>query len=226
MTEPVLRAEGLRKSYGALVVTADVSLRAEAGHVLGVLGPDGAGKSTLLDLLSGVTAADAGTVWLAGEDVTRLAAAERRRRGVGRTSQVPRPLSATAVFDNVLAAAEAGGGLRGHRAQTAAADALERAGIRRWAGEPAGRLPPLDRRRLELARALATRPRVLLLDGIAGGLTAAEGHILVNTVSRLRADGLAVVWAEDTAPAGADELLHLTGARSPGDDPPVSSSAG
>ncbi|WP_305783157.1 ATP-binding cassette domain-containing protein [Symbioplanes lichenis] len=215
-TEPLLEAEGLRKSFGPRPVVDDVSLSVDAGQVLAVVGGGGAGKSTLLDLLSGAAAPDTGTVWLDGEDVTRLGVDERRRRGVGRTRQVPRPLAGVTVFESVLAAAA---GLRGHRAQAAAAGALERAGIRRCAGEPAGRLPPLDRRRLELARALAAGPRVLLLDGIAGGLTGAEGRILLNTVSRLRSDGLAVVWAGRTAPAAADAWLSLGGAGGPGDGP-------
>jgi branched-chain amino acid transport system ATP-binding protein len=217
VTGPVLVVDGLSRRFGRLVVADDVSFRLDAGRALGVVGPNGAGKSTLLNLISGALRPDAGTVTLAGRDVTPLPAGERCRRGIGRTHQVPRPYTDLTVFENALVAAGAGGGLRGTGAYEAAAAALGRTGLRKYANERAGRLPLLDRKRLELARALATGPSVLLLDEIGGGLTEPELRILVGTVTVLvREEGLAVIWIEHIVHAlveVVDELLCLAAGR-------------
>jgi len=216
VTTPILAVDGLRKRFGPLVVADDVSFRLDAGRALGVVGPNGAGKSTLLNLVSGALRPDAGAVTLAGRDVTSSPAGRRCALGVGRTHQVPRPFVDMTVFENALVAAHAGAGLHGAKAYAAAADALERAGIREHANERAGRLPLLDRKRLELARALATGPRLLLLDEIGGGLTEPELRILVGTVTGLRGDGLGIIWIEHIVHAllaVVDELLCLAGGR-------------
>ena len=213
MTRPLLEVDGLGKRFGSLVVTDDVSFTLDADAALGVVGPNGAGKSTMLNLLSGTVPADRGNVRFQGQDVTALPASERCRLGIGRTYQIPRPFVGMSVFENVLVAATAGAGLRSHAAHTAAVRALDRAGISRVANERAGNLLLLDRKRLELARALATGPRLVLLDEIGGGLTDAELKILVATVQQLRSEGIAVIWIEHIVHAllqVVDRLLCLT----------------
>ena len=211
-TEPLLAVAGLAKRFGRLVVLADVSFAVPAGEVLGVVGPNGAGKSTLLDLVTGAQPADSGTVRYAGEDVTRRPAAARATAGIARTYQVPRPFSRLTVFENALVGATFGGRLSRSDAAAAALGALERTGLAAAANAPAGSLRLLDRKRLELARALAARPRLVLLDEIAGGLTEHELPALVATVAALRADGLAIVWIEHIVHAltsVADRLMCL-----------------
>ncbi|MSW64041.1 MAG: ATP-binding cassette domain-containing protein, partial [Actinobacteria bacterium] len=185
MTAPLLEVTGVGKRFGKLTVLEDVSFSLAPGEALGVVGPNGAGKSTLLNVVAGVLPADGGRVVLDGTDVTRTDAAARCRGGIGRSYQVPRPFGGMTVFENALVAASFGAGLRGRAAADAAFAALVTAGLDRQADTPAGTLRLLDRKRLELARALATGPRLVLLDEIAGGLTEAEGPALVETVRQL-----------------------------------------
>ncbi|WP_250001753.1 ABC transporter ATP-binding protein [Actinoplanes sp. M2I2] len=213
---PVLAVAGLRHSFGSLVVADDITFDLEGGRALGIVGPNGAGKSTLLNLISGTLRPSSGTVLLDGRDISRWPADRRCRLGIGRTYQVPRPFAELTVFENALVAASAGAGLRGSAAYDAAAGALDRTGLRRHANEGAGRLPLLDRKRLELARALATGPRLLLLDEIGGGLTEPELRELVATVTGLRGAGLAVIWIEHIVHAlleVVDEMLCLAAGR-------------
>jgi branched-chain amino acid transport system ATP-binding protein len=196
VTEPVLAAEGVGKRFGALVVLDGVALSVAPGEPVGIVGPNGAGKTTLLDVLAGAQRPEAGTITLRGRDVTRLGAAARCTLGVGRTHQVPRPFTDMTAFENVLVGATTGGGLRGGEARERALEALETAGLLPLANRRAATLGLLDRKRLELARALATGPAVLLLDEVAGGLTDEETHELVATVQELEASGLAIVWIE------------------------------
>jgi branched-chain amino acid transport system ATP-binding protein len=192
----VLEVGDITKSYGSLVVLSDVSLAVGAGEVVGVVGPNGAGKTTLLDLLTGTARCDAGYVRLLGADVTRLRPSLRARRGLGRTFQVPRPLGALTVFENALVGARRAARLRGQHAYDAAYQALVMADMARLANTQAASLRLLDRKRLELARALAARPRVLLLDEIAGGLSDPETEQLMATIRRVHAEGTAIVWVE------------------------------
>ena len=193
---PVLEAVGLSKRYGALHVIDDLSFALEAGEALGVVGPNGAGKTTTLNLLAGEVAPTAGTVRYAGSDVTSLPAHRRCRLGLGRTSQIPRPFAGLTVFENVIVGSAFGGRQRRAAATDAAVDALRRAGLLSKANVRAGSLTLLDRKRLELARALATRPQVLLLDEIAGGLTEGEVLDLVDTVKAIHHGGASIVWIE------------------------------
>lgn len=195
---PAAAIEGtfLSKRFGALQVLKSVNLSVAAGEILGVVGPNGAGKTTLFGVLAGALRPTEGRVLLEGRDVTAASAARRCRLGIARTHQVPRPFLGMSVFENVLAAAAFGGGLAGPAAQQGAADALRRSGLGVHADRPAASLGLLDRKRLELARALATRPRVILLDEIGGGLTEAELDILVALIGDLKEDGMAVVWIE------------------------------
>jgi branched-chain amino acid transport system ATP-binding protein len=193
---PALEVSDVAKSYGSLAVLTSVSLKVAVGEAVGIVGPNGAGKTTLLDLLTGTSRCDAGQVWLAGQDVTRLPPPLRARKGLGRTFQVPRPLGDLTVFENALVGAMRAAGLRGRQAYAAGYEALESAGLARQANTKAGSLRLLDRKRLELARALAMRPRVLLLDEIAAGLSDPETEVLIGTIRAVNADGTTIVWVE------------------------------
>ena len=192
---PLLVLEDIRKAFGSVVVADRINLRVGHGETVGIVGPNGAGKTSLLNLCTGNLAADGGRILVAGEDVTDLPAYARARRGVGRTYQVPRPFAGMTVFENVLL-----GAINGSRGTMDATEvsvaALEATDLIGRANVLAGALPLLDRKRLELARALATRPRLLLLDEIAGGLTELEVERLVATIQDLKADGLTIVWIE------------------------------
>ena len=192
----ILAAEGVSKRFGALRVLEQVDFAVAAGEAVGIVGPNGAGKTTLLNVLAGAYAASAGTVRFRGANVTSSGAAERCRLGLARSHQVPRPFGGMTVFENTLVAASAGGGLRGANACERALDSLELCGMLRLANRRAESLGLLDRKRLELARALATGPTVLLLDEIGGGLTDAEADELVGAILGLRERGIALVWIE------------------------------
>jgi len=214
---PLLEVTGLTKRFGRLLVVDGLTFEVAPGEALGVVGPNGAGKSTMLDLVSGVLAADAGTVRFAGRDLTAAGAAERCRAGIGRSYQIPRPFGEMTVFENALVAATFGAQRRLRDGYAPAAEALDRVGLLGQANVLAGRLRLLDRKRLELARALATGPRLVLLDEIAGGLTEHEVAVLVDTIRQLLAEGVTVVWIEHVVHAVlavANRLLCLAYGRS------------
>lgn len=196
MTEPILRLEGVSKSYGALKVTDQVSFDVARGEALGIIGPNGAGKSTLFNLITGNVAPDAGRITFMGRDVTRLPAMARVRMGVGRSFQIPQPFEGLTVFENLLVAAAFGQGRSERAVVDDCAAILEATELMRRANLPAGGLSLLERKRLELARALATGPELLLLDEIAGGLTEGECTALVATIRAIHARGVTIVWIE------------------------------
>ncbi len=194
--DPLLDARGLHKRFNALVVLDGVDFAVRANEAVGVVGPNGAGKTTLLNVLVGAHALTAGEVRFRGEDVTALPTAERCRRGLARTHQIPRPFSGMTVFENVLTAAFHGGELGRDAAYARAAQALTTTGMTSIANRRAETLGLIDRKRLELARALATGPSALLLDEIGGGLTDAEANELVDVILELKRSGVAIVWIE------------------------------
>jgi branched-chain amino acid transport system ATP-binding protein len=194
--QPVLEAAGLRRTFGALAALDGVDFALGAGDAVGIVGPNGAGKTTLLSVLAGTTPPSSGTIRFAGRDVTRLGASRRSRLGIARAHQVPRPFGAMSVFENCLVAASTGGGLRRRAAYARCMEVLELCRLAEVANRRADTLGLLARKRLELARALATGPQVLLLDEIGAGLTDAEAAELVAMIRSLRSGGLAIVWIE------------------------------
>jgi branched-chain amino acid transport system ATP-binding protein len=196
MPDPLLRLAGVSKRFGRVLVADQLDLVVGAGDAVGIVGPNGAGKTSLFGIVSGDVRPDAGEVFLAGRRVTGLDSSVRARLGLGRTYQVPRPFEHMTVLENVLVAAQQGGQRRGRSATVRAVDVLTRTGLLALANRPAGRLTLVQRKRLEIARALGTGPRLLLLDEVAGGLTDPEVTELVAIVRGLRADGLAVIWIE------------------------------
>ena len=193
---PLLAAAGVRKRFGALVVLDDVDFTVAEREAVGVVGPNGAGKTTLLSVLAGAQRPNAGRVLLRGADVTGTGAASRCRLGVGRAHQVPKPFGGMTVFENVFVGATSGGRMRRRDAYRRCTDLLELCGLLDRANRRAESLGLLDRKRLELARALATDPAVLLLDEIGAGLTDEEAVSLVATIGEIRAGGVAIVWIE------------------------------
>jgi branched-chain amino acid transport system ATP-binding protein len=192
----MLEGVEISKSFGAYQVLKSVSVRVTPGEALGIVGPNGAGKTTLFGVLAGALTPTAGTVRLEGVDLTSSKASRRCIMGIGRTHQVPRPFLGMSVFENVLAASAFGGGLAGRAAEDGAAVALRRTGLQAHADRPAATLGLLDRKRLELARALATDPKVILLDEIGGGLTESELVELIELVAELKRSGMTIIWIE------------------------------
>ena len=223
MTSPLLDLEHVTKRFGRVVIAEDLSLAVGPGDTVGIVGPNGAGKTSLFGLISGDLAPNAGEVRFAGRAVTKLDPAARCKLGIGRTYQVPRPFGDMTVFENLLVAAQQGGGLRRKASYTAAVGALERADLSGHANVPAERLGLLQRKRLELARALATQPTLLLLDEVAGGLTDPEVAQLVEIVRSVNADGIAVIWIEHVVralTAVVGRLICLSGGKFVGDGDP------
>ncbi len=193
----LLTIEHLSKSFGVKVID-DLSLSISRGEAIGIIGPNGAGKTTMLNLIAGDLSPDEGRIVFEGSDITSLTSERRCRTGIGRTSQIPRPFEGMTVFENVLVGAAFGGSepRRESDAAAIAADTLDKAGMLGDANTRAGSLPLLKRKRLELARALATDPHVLLLDEIAGGLVEHEVQELIETVRSIHQQGITIVWIE------------------------------
>jgi branched-chain amino acid transport system ATP-binding protein len=205
----LLELDGVTKSFGRVVVADRISLQVGHGGIVGIVGPNGAGKTSLFGLISGDLAPSSGEIRLDGSPITRLDAAARCRLGIGRTYQVPRPFGGMTVFENVLVAAAQGGRLHGRASQEHAAAVLTRTGLAAEANVPAARLGLLQRKRLEMARALACRPRLLLLDEVAGGLTDPEVAQLVQIVKGVQAEGVAVLWIEHVVRALTETVERL-----------------
>ncbi|WP_024538546.1 ABC transporter ATP-binding protein [Comamonas badia] len=193
---PLLELRDVSRRFGALRVVDRLSLQVARGEALGVIGPNGAGKTTLMNLIAGDIPVNSGQVVFDGRDVTALAPQERCRVGIARSYQVPHPFVGLTVYENVLVGAVFGADLSEQAARPHVAQVLERTGLAPKADRVAGALPLLDRKRLELARALATQPRLLLLDEIAGGLTDQEVQELLTTIREIRASGVTIIWIE------------------------------
>ena len=192
----ILSLRNVDKSFGAIVIAKDLSIEVAAGEALGILGPNGAGKTTLLGLITGTLPPDSGTIIFEDRDVTRLPPYRRCRLGIARAFLVPQPCGDMTGFENCAVAAAFGGGVSQKQAQRVSLDILDQCGLADKANRMAGSLTLLDRKRLELARALATSPRLLLLDEVAGGLTDPECRELVTLITNVHATGVAVVWIE------------------------------
>jgi branched-chain amino acid transport system ATP-binding protein len=192
----MLQLNNVSKSFGALVVADAISLSVESGEALGVIGPNGAGKSTLFNLINGNLPVASGSVSFDGKDVTSISPMQRCLAGMGRTFQIPQPFERLTVYENLLVAGAFGSQASENDVAGICADILVETGLIAKANVQASSLTLLERKRLELARALATQPKLLLLDEIAGGLTEAECQQLVATIKRVHARGVAIIWIE------------------------------
>jgi branched-chain amino acid transport system ATP-binding protein len=221
---PLLVLDGVSKSFGRVIAADKLNLVVGEGEAVGIVGPNGAGKSTLFNVITGDLAPDHGSVVFGGTNVTGHPPFRRTRAGMGRTYQVPRPFDHMTVFENVLVGAQQGAGLSGRESWGRVGEVLEATGLLDQANLPAGRLGLLQRKRLEVARAWATSPRLLLLDEVAGGLTRPEVSELVGIVRDVHRSGVAIVWIEHVVQAltsTVDRLLCLAGGRIVADGPPA-----
>ena len=212
----LLALENISKRFGAVVVADDIDLALAEGEALGIIGPNGAGKTTLFGIATGTTAPDNGCVIFAGEDITRLSPERRCRLGLARSFQIPRPFTGMTVFENVVVAAAFGGGESEREVYDRCAGLLDRCRLADKANRRAGGLALLDRKRLEFASALATRPRVLLLDEVAGGLSENECAALVALIKDVRVTGISIIWIEHVVHAllaAVDRLVVLHGGK-------------
>lgn len=192
----ILQLDGLSKSFGAITVAEELSYGLSQGEALGIIGPNGAGKTTMFNLITGTLPADAGRITFQGQDVTRHSAAKRCRAGMARSFQVPQPFSGLSVFENAMIAATQAAGLRGRAAEEKCLAVLAQTALLDKANALAGSLTLLDRKRLELTRALCANPKLLMLDEIAGGLTEAECVSLIQTIKDIHASGVSIIWIE------------------------------
>jgi branched-chain amino acid transport system ATP-binding protein len=192
----IIALHNVSKSFGALKVTQNATFDVPVGQALGIIGPNGAGKSTLFNLITGNIPADKGRIEFLGEDVTKASAMERCLVGVGRSFQIPQPFEKLTVYENLLVAATFGRGASESEVMEDCADILERTELISKANIVASSLSLLERKRLELARAMATHPKLLLLDEIAGGLTEGECQALIATIKDIHARGTTIIWIE------------------------------
>ncbi|WP_299698709.1 ABC transporter ATP-binding protein [uncultured Tateyamaria sp.] len=192
----LLSINGLQKSFGAVKVADDSSFEIAQGEAVGILGPNGAGKTSLFNLITGALSPDAGRIIFQGADITATSAAKRCKIGIARSFQVPQPFGGMTVYENALVGAMQGAGLSGRDAENHALQVLTDTGLLPKANQRAGSLTLLDRKRLEMARALSAQPKLLLLDEIAGGLTEAECTALIDTIKAVHAKGTTIIWIE------------------------------
>jgi branched-chain amino acid transport system ATP-binding protein len=192
----IIELDTVSKRYGALQVTDKVSLAVAEGEAVGIIGPNGAGKTTLFNLIAGTTLPDSGTIHFDGLNVTRMPARSRCHRGIGRSFQIPHPFVGMTTYENVLVGATFGGRTTEAAGAAKAVEVLELTGLARKANTLAGQLTLLERKRLEMARALASSPKLLLLDEIAGGLTEPECIELVAAIKSVREEGVSIIWIE------------------------------
>jgi len=191
----LLEISGVWQRFGGLIANSDISINVGRGEIVGLIGPNGAGKSTLFNLIAGVVPPTQGSIRFDGEDVTALPAAQRCQRGIARTFQVVKSFETMSVIDNVIVGALVRSRTM-REARGKAWDVLEFAGLAGRAEVPAADLIPSEKRRLEVARALATTPKLLLLDEVLTGLTPVEAERGVELVRRVRDSGVTVLMVE------------------------------
>ena len=192
----ILKLDSVNKAFGAVTVADSLSFEVPEGEALGVIGPNGAGKTSMFNLITGVLPADSGAIHFDGNNITSLNAARRCRAGLARSFQVPQPFGGMSVFENAMVAATQAGDMKGHEAEQHCLDVLDQTGLLKRANTLAGGLTLLERKRLELTRALCAKPKLLLLDEIAGGLTEAECTSLVQSIKDIHARGTTIIWIE------------------------------
>ncbi len=209
----ILEVKELSKSFGKLTAVNNLSFSLNKGEILGMMGPNGAGKTTVFNLLSGVFLPDAGSVSFMGENITKLSPSKRCKKGIGRTYQIPQPFDKLTVYENLLVGAVHGGGLSEKKARKRIDEILDIIGLHSKRNQLAGGLPLLNRKALELGRAMATNPQLILLDEVAGGLTEAETENALQIVQEINKRGVSIIWIEHilmTMSKGVDRLLVIT----------------
>ena len=210
----LLEARAVTKRFGGLTAIQEVSFHLDQDEILGLIGPNGAGKTTLFNMVAGVYRPDSGDVWFDGERLSGRRPDEICKKGIARTFQIPKPFLKLTVLENVTVGAYFGSHQRTRQshAQRSAREVIERVGLKVKLGMQASQLTLVERKRLELARALATQPRVLLLDEVIGGLNPTETMGLIKTILEIRASGIAILMIEHVIKAVmkvSDRILVL-----------------
>jgi branched-chain amino acid transport system ATP-binding protein len=196
MAEPILRAESLTKRFGGLEAVKDVSFTIAEGELFAVVGPNGAGKTTLFNLINGVLLPDEGRIFFDGKDITRLPVYRRAPLGIGRTFQIPRPFGVASVRENIAIGAlfgRAAGKVSVVEALAIADEYIDRVGLQAHGDKPSIALTPVERKLMEIARALAMKPRLLLLDEAMAGMNPKDIDELVNFLKRIKDEGVAII---------------------------------
>ncbi|MFD0915396.1 ABC transporter ATP-binding protein [Pseudahrensia aquimaris] len=209
-----MQLKSVDKAFGAVVIAKGLDLTVQASEGLGIIGPNGAGKSTLFNLITGDQHINGGSITFGGREVSKDKPFKRCRQGIGRSYQIPHPFGKMTVYENILTAAVFGSGKGEAEASPHVIEVLHLTGLAKEANKPAGHLTLLQRKRLELARGLATDPKLLLLDEIAGGLTEHEVQSLIGTIRDIRKTGIALIWIEHIVHAllaTVDRLIVLNG---------------
>lgn len=212
----ILTVQNLAISFGNNQVLKSVNFELDDNEILGVIGPNGAGKTVLLNILTGILKPTSGRIVFKGEDITGKSITERVRLGFGRTFQIPRSFEKMTAYENIMTGGVYGDGLSEKKAGARALDILQLIGLRDKAGIFAGKLSLLDRKRLEIGIALASNPKVLLFDEVAGGLIESEIAEILSIVRSLKAQGYAIIWIEhviQTMLHGTDRILLLSEGR-------------
>ena len=193
----ILQVSHLSKDFGGLHALVDITFDLPEGQILGLIGPNGAGKTTLFNIINGIYPADEGTVIFRQEDVTRMKPYHLARRGLARTHQIVRPLSDLTVRENVMVGACFGRQAHSLRTSTKIAnEVLEFVGLASRADQLAGHLNVGQKKRLELVRALAAQPYLLLLDEVLAGLNSAEITPMAETIQEIRKQGITIIMIE------------------------------
>ena len=211
--DAILEVRDLFVGYGKFKVLHSLSFEVPEGQVLGVIGPNGAGKTTLMNAISGLIMPYQGCIIFCNNNITKMSCDKRCRLGLGRTYQIPRPFERLTVFENVLVGAAYGAGISERAPTPYAMEVLKTTGLFEKCGTIAGHLTLLDRKRLEVARALATKPALLLLDEVAAGLTDAEVQEVMSLVESLKKTGITIIWIEHvikTMVESTDRILCLS----------------
>ena len=208
----ILKVNNLSKSFGKVRAVHDLSFEVDRGEILGIIGPNGAGKTTLFNLISGEIKPDAGEIIFNGKDIAIAQTYKKCRMGIARTYQIPRPFLNMTILENLLVGSIYGAGKSYKESKKRCLRILEKTGLSAKSGALVGTLPLLDRKRLELAKALATNPVLLLVDEVAGGLTEGEVEEFLRIIHGVRKEGVTVLWVEHIVMAmtkGPDRLLVM-----------------
>ena len=210
--DTILSFKNVNAGYGRVQILNDLSFEVKRGEVYGVIGPNGCGKTTMFNALIGLIIPTQGEIMFDGKNVTKMKASARCQMGIGRTYQVPRPFEGMSVYENCLVAAVHGAGHSEKEGRRVALEALKLTELYDKREVRAGELTLLDRKRMEIARALGTEPKLLLLDEVAAGLTEAEVRDVMKMVANLKAAGYSIIWIEhviQTMVESTDTLLCM-----------------
>ena len=209
----ILEVKNLQKNFGQLTAVGDLTFEVKQGEILGLMGPNGAGKTTVFNLLTGRFKPDHGSIFFESQDITHQTPHDRCRLGIGRTYQIPQPFEKMTVFENLLVCAVHGGRMSEKQAKPYVDDILDQIKLSKYRNDFSGGLSLLGRKRLELGKALATKPKLVLIDEVAGGLTEKEAEELLLIVKGIQQQGITIIWIEHIlmmmSEGGVDRLLVI-----------------